>query len=255
MTDILDPEGRYVPVSTTGQQERSAVIDLTSKFKFSNLSGNFMSMRVFLNLEKCYLSSCVEHTDYGTKLKIYDFEKNNIEYKYAEGGAADKYYWSPLINFVAPFIFKFYNNKNQFMFQHKFDPTMKIIQLNLEPRKDEDLIVWLDAIKRFKDIYNCEIVLSGENLNKNIIMPHLDSGLITTYLKEEEGESIEKNYYASFDVGFFYDDEQTIDSNSFVCDWVRNPDGHKGKTALDIINDILFFSENVLPKKFLDAMK
>ena len=107
MTNSSDPQGRYIPVSTTGQQERSAIIDLTSKFKFSNLSGQFMSMRVFLNLEKCYLSSRVEHTDYGTKLKIYNFEKNNVEYKYAEGGAVNKYYWSPLINFVAPFIFKF----------------------------------------------------------------------------------------------------------------------------------------------------
>ena len=112
-----------------------------------------------------------------------------------------------------------------------------------------------DDIKRFKDIYNCEIILSGYELNKDIIMPHLDSGLIATYLKEEEGESLEKNYYASFDIGFFYDEEQAAGADSFICDFVRNPDGHENKTALDIINDVLFFTENVLPKKFLDRVK
>ena len=94
MTDSLDSSGQYIPVSTVPQQERSVIIDLTSKFKFSNLSGNFMSMKVFLNLQRCYLSHHIDNTEYGVKLKIYNFEKDNIEFQYAEGGTLNEYYLS-----------------------------------------------------------------------------------------------------------------------------------------------------------------
>jgi hypothetical protein len=228
-------------------------IDLSDNFRFSNNGDKKIWIKVFFNFEKNICDITNPTTEYGLKLQYYQLEKRPVSYEYSKSGIFPESWWSPLINFVGPYVFSFYDEKDNWMFDHKFDLTMKLVLLNLCPRNDLDLYVWLCAIKKFKDLHNCFIAIRGdnnqENLNENIVNYFGD----TISFNLRRGEDIGKEFYASFDIGWFFDKDQSTKETP-VVDWVKNPDGHDDKTALDIINDVLFFEQNLFSKKFLNLI-
>ena len=96
-------------------------IDLSDNFRFVNKGGDKLWVKVFFNVEKNICDITNPITEYGMKLQYYELEKKPVFYQYSSSAILPHSWWSPLINFVGPYIFSFYDDNNNWMFDHKFD--------------------------------------------------------------------------------------------------------------------------------------
>jgi len=142
----------------------------------------------------------------------------------------------PFASWHIPFFFRFlipyhieisYNN--QLLFTNSLDLRSKLVLFNLDSEDLNDLNVWMNAIGIFKKKMKCDIAIRNDIINETT---DYDDIADIKYKKNEQSIA----HYHMLNIGRYYL------PNSNIADPFFHPDGLKDKNALEIINDILYYS-------------
>lgn len=187
------------------------------------------NIKIFKIHEKQKLNLKHNINNFGMTSIIQNYSEDICKDLLADFQASFNTWQKPLYyKFLIPYHIEISYN-NELLLSDALDLRNKLILFNLESDDMNDLNVWMNAIGIFKKKMNCDIAIKNDIINS---MNYYDDIVDIKYKKEEPSIA----HYYMLNIGRYYL------PNSNIANPYYHPDGLKNKNALEIINDILYFS-------------
>jgi autotransporter strand-loop-strand O-heptosyltransferase len=125
--------------------------------------------------------------------------------------------------YVEEYTCKVWDN-DELVYEQKYNPTGKRVFITLESKSIGDTLAWFPYVDEYRKKWNCEVVCST-------FWNHLFKD---TYPEIEfvEPGSVVNNIYAMYSIGWFYNEDNTVKTDSNPRDFKQIP---LGQTAADIL--------------------
>lgn len=203
-------------------------------FDSSKIKSNQVECNIYAKFNKVKRKLTTYPNEYGSPFTEESIETFNDKYLITK-------FYAQHYNWYVPFFYKYFVPyhiefvyENQVVYTNTLDCKFKLVNFNLNPKDDRELYVWLNVIEKFKKETQCDISIKNDIVFES---SEFDSFVDVKFKSTDDF----KSYYLGLNVGRFY----TL-QNSNNPDYNYHPDGLHNKNSLDIINDILYFQQNIL---------
>lgn len=189
-------------------------------------------VKIFTVYEKQKIGLKHRDNNFGATIVLENYTENVSKHLLTEFDANFNTWHKPYYyRFLIPYHIEIsYDGK--LLLSDSFDLRNKLVLFNLDSDNINDLHVWMNAIGIFKKKMNCDIAIKN-----NLITEISDYDYIAD-IKYKNNENSVAHYYM-LNIGRYYL------PNSDIANPYYHPDGLKNKNALEIINDILYYSSSV----------